>query len=166
MLLTNSGAGDAFGGPGHQVWRWSFCGDTVGRRRRLQRYRRASPSSLGAGSLLGYCWPTGAQTTPLAALVTKFGRGVSLWGYPRPTLAPTTLTASLAIKFGGGFADGMLLADDARRRVFNSSFDGAPQDRLHYCQNLNAEGGAADYEADRGPEAGNGNLSGPRQVDT
>ena len=82
-LLADGGADDAFGGPGHQVWRRDPCGDDAGQRRHRQRLwrpwspslaagslwpccrrtsaqepsRRPSPSSLTAGSLLGCCWP-------------------------------------------------------------------------------------------------------------
>ena len=54
MLLIDGGAEDAFGGPGHQVWRQGPCGDTAG-------WRRGS-SSFAAVSLL-VCLPAAAHIT-------------------------------------------------------------------------------------------------------
>ena len=57
-----------------------------------------------------------AKTTPLAALVTKFGGGLPV-GMLQANNGTTTLAAVLVIKFGGGLPAGMLLAhggiDDA-----------------------------------------------------
>ena len=51
-----------------------------------------------------------AQTTPLAALATKFGDGLPA-GMLQADFGSTTLLVSLSIKFGAGLPDGMLLTD-------------------------------------------------------
>ena len=59
------------------------------------------------------------QTTPLAALVTKFSWG-SLRGYCWATSAQTTSLAALAIQFGGSLPAGILLAEGETDDVFGS----------------------------------------------
>ena len=61
-------------------------------------------------SLLGCYWPIATETTPLAALVTKFDRGPPT-GIVQANGGTITLMAVLAIKFSGKLPAGILLAD-------------------------------------------------------
>ena len=60
-----------------------------------------------------------AQTTTLAALVTKVVGGLSA-GMLQAGGGATTLSAALSIKFGGGFLAGIVIAYDRADDVFGN----------------------------------------------